>query len=105
MSFCNEMKSLSSGGTTRRVACGSTTYRIACPCESPSASALATCEGWIESMPERKTSATYAPYDSTSAPRPSQNVSLVTPWSWRAGMPKPARITTSRVGTPRNRSV
>ena len=33
------MKSLSSGGATRRTACGSTTWRIACPSVSPTASA------------------------------------------------------------------
>ena len=47
-----------SGGTTRRRACGSTTYRIDWARDSASASAEATCEGWIESMPERMTSAT-----------------------------------------------
>ena len=61
MSFCSDTKSLSSGGTTRRTACGTTTYRIVWAATSPSASALATCDGWIDSMPARNTSATYAP--------------------------------------------
>ncbi len=30
VSFCSPMKSLSSGGMTRRTACGMTTYLIAC---------------------------------------------------------------------------
>ena len=58
MSFCSETKSLSSGGTTRRTACGTTTYRIAWLRLSPSASALETWEGWIDSIPARNTSAT-----------------------------------------------
>ena len=54
------MKSLSSGGITRRTACGTTTWRSACAGVSPSASAAAAWLGWIDSIPARKTSETYA---------------------------------------------
>src|SRR3954454_20392491 len=57
-SFCSEMKSLSSGGTTRRTACGSTTKRSAWRPVNPTASAAARWLGWMESMPARYTSAT-----------------------------------------------
>src|SRR3954469_18839952 len=52
-SFWSEMKSLSSGGTTRRPAWGSTTWRSAWAPVSPTASAAARWLGWIESMPAR----------------------------------------------------
>ena len=58
MSFCSDTKSLSSGGITRRTACGTTTKRMVCDRPRPSADALLTWDGWIESMPERNTSAT-----------------------------------------------
>ena len=58
VSFCSETKSLSSGGVTRLTACGTTTYRRVCPPLRPRAVALATCEGWTDSMPARNTSAT-----------------------------------------------
>ena len=105
MSFWSETKSLRSGGTTRRSACGTTTKRMVCPRPSPSAAALATWEGWIDSMPARKTSATYAPYDSTS-PTPAQNSALLgMPCSWSAGMPNPSSRISRIVGIPRKRSV
>ena len=52
-SFWSEMKSLSSGGTTRRTAWGSTTKRSDWRPVSPIASAAARWLGWIESIPER----------------------------------------------------
>ena len=47
------MKSLRSGGITRRTACGTTTKRIAWSCDSPSDRAAACWEGWMDSMPAR----------------------------------------------------
>ena len=52
VSFCSPMKSLRSGGITRRTACGSTTKRSDCPCESPSERAAAVWLGCTESIPD-----------------------------------------------------
>ena len=57
-SFCSATKSLSSGGSTRRTAWGRITSRIDWRWVSPSERAAARCEGWIDSIPARKTSAT-----------------------------------------------
>ena len=54
------MKSLSSGGTTRRTACGRTTNRIAFVFERPSERAAASWLGCTDSIPARYTSDTYA---------------------------------------------
>ena len=56
-------------------------------------------------MPARITSATYAPYDSTSATRPQKNRDVGTPWRPRAGIPKPSMNTSRMVGMPRKMSV
>ena len=53
VSFCSPMKSLSSGGMTRRTACGSTTNRSAWPWESPSERAAAAWLGCTDSIPAR----------------------------------------------------
>ena len=58
MSFWSPMKSLRSGGITRRTACGSTTKRSACQRLSPSERAAASCDGCTDSMPARYTSET-----------------------------------------------
>src|SRR5438128_29923 len=50
VSFCSPMKSLSSGGTTRRIAWGSITKRIVLACESPSERAAAVWLGWTLSL-------------------------------------------------------
>ena len=47
------MKSLSSGGITRRIACGTMTWRSAWNSDRPSDRAAASWLGWIESMPAR----------------------------------------------------
>ena len=73
VSFCSATKSLSSGGRMRRTACGITTWRSVCHCDSPSDRAAAVWLQWMLSSPDRYTSATYAPYTSTSASVPSQN--------------------------------
>ena len=52
-SFCSEMKSLSSGGATRRIACGSTTWRVACASVRPTASAAVRWLGCTDSIPAR----------------------------------------------------
>ena len=53
VSFCSPMKSLSSGGITRRTACGRITRRSVWPRERPSERAAASWLGWIESIPAR----------------------------------------------------
>ena len=53
VSFWRPMKSLSSGGMTRRTACGTTTKRIAWSWLSPSDRAAAAWLGWTDSMPAR----------------------------------------------------
>ncbi len=58
MSFCSETKSLSSGGSDPADRLGDHDVAQRLGVQSPSASALATCEGWTDSMPERYTSAT-----------------------------------------------
>jgi hypothetical protein len=58
VSFCRPMKSLSSGGITRRIAWGSTTKRMVLAWESPSERAAAVWLQWMLSMPARYTSAT-----------------------------------------------
>ena len=53
VSFCSEMKSLSSGGMIRRTACGTTTKRRVWKKDRPSERAAAT---WLQctlSMPAR----------------------------------------------------
>ena len=59
MSFWRPMKSLSSGGITRRTACGSdhVAHRLELAIR-PSDRAAAACDGWIDSMPARYTSET-----------------------------------------------
>ena len=59
------MKSFSSGGITRRMAWGRTTNRSAFHRDRPSDRAAAVWDSWIDSMPARYTSATYAEYTST----------------------------------------
>ena len=58
VSFCRPMKSLSSGGITRRTACGRTTNRRPCHRERPSDRAAASWLGCTDSMPARYTSDT-----------------------------------------------
>ena len=53
VSFWRPMKSLRSGGITRRKACGITTYRSAWMRVRPRARAARSCDGWIDSMPAR----------------------------------------------------
>ncbi len=47
------MKSLSSGGITRRIACGTITWRSDWIRVRPSERAAASWLGWIDSMPAR----------------------------------------------------
>ena len=97
-------RSLSSGGMTRRTAWGSTTCRSACARVSPSDRAAATCDGCTDSMPARKTSATYAEYVSTSASVPSATADVGMPCSRRPGSPNPTSRSTRISGRPRNTS-
>ena len=53
VSFVSPMKSLRSGGMTRRTACGRTTKRIAWNAERPSERAAASWLGCTDSMPAR----------------------------------------------------
>ena len=60
VSFCRPMKSFSSGGITRRIACGKITNRRDCQRDSPSERAAALWLACTDSIPARYTSATYA---------------------------------------------
>ena len=53
VSFWRPMKSLSSGGMTRRAAWGRTTKRIVLPWDSPRERAAAVWLQWMLSMPAR----------------------------------------------------
>ena len=53
VSFCSPMKSLRSGGITRRTAWGRMTRRSVCARVRPSERAAASWLGWIDSMPAR----------------------------------------------------
>ena len=105
-SFCRLTKSFINGGTTRRTACGRTTDRIAWPDESPSERAAARCDSCTLSMPERKTSATYAEYDTTSATDPQMmNLPYQSGVCRIPGTPKPSRRIHRITGIPRTMSV
>jgi len=53
VSFWSPMKSLRSGGITRRTACGTTTYQTDCRWLRPSERAAALWLGCTDSMPAR----------------------------------------------------
>ena len=53
VSFISAMKSLSSGGITRRTACGTTTNRIDSPWLIPSDRAASICPPGTDSIPAR----------------------------------------------------